>query len=422
MSPRRRANAIALASLAALATLTAGRAQARVLGWVTVEAGEHARRNTPVPLTLPPELASKSLELRGPGGALPLTVHAPGEAVFVVPAMKKGQRLRLELSEARQSAPRAGAEVTSDEEGLWLSVGGKRLLRYQAKSLTPEGIRQEYLRGGYLHPVLTPSGVQVTDDYPADHRHHHGIWTAWTTTLYEGRKPDFWNMGGKDPQKRARKDHVSLDDTFSGSAATGFTARLSSTDLGATPPRVVLDERWKVIAYRTHARGTAPYHLFDLEWTDTVVGTTPLEIPEYRYGGLGVRGHIDWLGEENTTFLTSEGKDRKTAENTPARWCHMGGKVKSATGAASARDKLAGIAALDHPQNFRHPQPLRISPNQPYFVYAPMKAGPFTLQPGKPYVSRHRFVVSDGPADAALLERLFQDYAQPPQAKVELSR
>jgi hypothetical protein len=35
----------------------------------------------------------------------------------------------------------------------------------------------------------------VTDDYPANHKHHHGIWFAWTRVDFEGRKTDFWNMG-----------------------------------------------------------------------------------------------------------------------------------------------------------------------------------------------------------------------------------
>ena len=90
-----------------------------------------------------------------------------------------------------------------------MRVGGKPVLRYQADKIPPRpDITAEFHRGGYLHPLFTPSGVLVTDDYPKDHKHHHGIWTAWTSTEYEGRKPDFWNMGGK----KARKDHVSTGD------------------------------------------------------------------------------------------------------------------------------------------------------------------------------------------------------------------
>jgi hypothetical protein len=414
MSALRSPSGVMTVALLLLPAVAAGAPRSAVLAQFTVEAGPLDRRDSPTSVPLPPSLADRALEIGGAGAWYPLALDPDGEGHFLLPALKKGQRRTLTLREARSPA-RAhfgrSVVVSKDDDGLWLTVGGKRLLRYQARPAAPAGMREDFLRGGYLHPVFTPSGVLVTDDYPADHKHHHGIWTAWTHTEYEGRTPDFWNMG----QRKARKDHVSIGDTFSGADAGGFIARLSSTDLQATPPRVVIDERWKVIAYRMPARSGArrAYHLFDLEWTDTVLGSSPLKLPEYRYGGLGVRGPIDWLGETQTTFLTSEGKDRQSAENSPARWCHMGGLVRGKESGNPA-SKLAGIAALDHPANFRHPQPLRISPNQPYFVYSPMKAGPFTIEAGKPFVSRYRFVVSDGPADPALLERLWQDFARPP--------
>jgi hypothetical protein len=36
------------------------------------------------------------------------------------------------------------------------------------------------------------------------------------------------------------------------------------------------------------------------------------------------------------------------------------------------------------------------------------------IKPGEKYVSRYRFVVHDGPADRAELDRLWNDYAHPP--------
>jgi hypothetical protein len=58
--------------------------------------------------------------------------------------------------------------------------------------------------------------VLVTDDYPGDHRHHHGIWSAWAHTHFEGRAMDFWNMGG-------------------GSAKVDFESLASSWDGPSTP-------------------------------------------------------------------------------------------------------------------------------------------------------------------------------------------
>jgi hypothetical protein len=385
-------------------------AQAKPLGKVTIAAGELARQNTPAGFTLPAALAGKALALRGPGGPLPVVVDGAGHATVIIPRLAKGATQAFDLIEMTSpKPPKLGVVVAPEPGGLVLSIDGKPVLHYRAEGATPRAdIKPEFVRGGYLHPVLTPQGVTVTDDYPADHKHHHGIWTAWTTTEYEGRKPDFWNMG----KKGARKDHVALGATFSGASAGGFAAKLSSTDLGATPPKVVLHEDWQVTAYRTHAKAP-PYYLFDLVWKDTLVGTSPLVLPEYRYGGLGVRGNIAWLDKNAVTFLTSEGKDRIAGDASKARWCFMGGKVEG---------KPAGITVIDHPANFRYPEPLRIHPDEPYLSVSPPKEGKFAIEPGKPYVARYRFVVSDGSADKALLDRLADDFAKPPEVTVELAR
>ena len=78
-----------------------------------------------------------------------------------------------------------------------LSCNNREVLRYQAEpgDFPRPGIKESFRRGGYLHPIQTPAGRVVTDDYPSNHIHHHGIWMPWTKTEFEGRSPDFWNMG-----------------------------------------------------------------------------------------------------------------------------------------------------------------------------------------------------------------------------------
>ena len=377
-----------------------------VLGELTVDAGAHARRQTPVTVDLPPELAGRALWLRGPRLRLPLDVDAAGQGVFVLPALGKGKRLRLTIvaAEAAPVADPSGVTVTTRDDALVFTVGGVPALHYQMKARPPRaGLSPQSIRGGYIHPVFTPSGALVTDDYALKHTAHHGIWTAWQSCELEGRKLSFWGS------QSGRNDFRDLRESHGGRVAAGFTARHTGTDLTSQPPRPVLDEQWRVRVYRTADRPA--YHLFDLEWTDTVLGSAPLKVLEYRYGGLAVRGHAAWDGAAGATFVNSEGKDRIAGEGVHARWVHRGGPVAG---------KPVGIAALVHPSNFRAPQPLRLHPNEPYFSVAPAKAGPFTLEPGKPFVSRYRFVAADGPADKALLERLWLDYARPPAVTVKL--
>jgi hypothetical protein len=143
--------------------------------------------------------------------------------------------------------------------------------------------------------------------------------------------------------------------------------------------------------------------MFDLVSTQECASASPLILPEYRYGGVGTRGHHQFRVKENVSFLTSEGKDRLGGDDTTARWCAMTGKVDG---------QLAGIAVLGHPGNFRAPQPLRIHPDDPYFNFSPSKRGQWEITPGKPYISRYRFLAYDGAPNAAELNQLWDDYAK----------
>ena len=68
--------------------------------------------------------------------------------------------------------------------------------------ISPDGRWLSWLapEDGVLNIWVAPTGNigagrVITGDYPPDHIHHHGVWFAWTKTEFEGRHPDFWNMG-----------------------------------------------------------------------------------------------------------------------------------------------------------------------------------------------------------------------------------
>src|SRR5206468_817402 len=51
-----------------------------------------------------------------------------------------------------------------------------------------------FARSGFLHPLATRSGLVVTDDFPPDHAHQHGVFFAWVNPTFRGRPTDFWNQ------------------------------------------------------------------------------------------------------------------------------------------------------------------------------------------------------------------------------------
>jgi hypothetical protein len=380
---------------------------------VTVAAGPFDRRDALASFTLPNDLRAAHYALRDESGRLiPLQMDENRQATFVLSKLKAGatKSYRLEAVKSGRTPAAQGVELVRERDGVAVTAAGHPVLRYQAQKgrLPRADMKPIFLRGGYLHPVHTPSGRVVTDDYPPKHQHHHGVWFAWTKTEFEGRKPDFWNMG----DGSGTVEFKALDQTWGGPVHGGFKARHTYVDLSGTAAKPTLNESWEVIVYQV-GKGEKPYSMFDLVSTQECATSSPLVLPEYHYGGVGFRGNRQWDGKENAFFLTSEGKDRTNGHGTRARWCNIGGRIDG---------RLAEVAIFCHPNNFRAPQPMRIHPDEPFFCFAPSQMGRWEIAPGKPYVSRYRFIVYDGPPDRAEIERLWNDYANPPQVTISDQR
>ncbi len=374
-----------------------------------VYAGTHDRRQTLVPVSLPRlQGATLAYELRdGTGGVLPVEVDRDGRGWFVLPALDAGAERGYTI--AVRSTP-AAPVVTVRQTGsdLAVAVAGKAVLTYVggAGRLPSSDINPVFQRGGYIHPVRAPSGRILTDDYPADHRHQHGVMFAWTSAEFEGRKTDFWNMGNA----LARVEAVGVDATWSGAVHGGWTARHRYVDLTSGAPKPALNEEWTT---RVYALGAAPQpvYMFDVDVRQAPATATPLVLPEYHYGGMAVRGAASFMGAPtNEIVMTSDGRDRAAADNTRARWAHISGTVDGA---------IAGIAMLGHPDNFRAPEPMRVHPVDPYICFVPSRLGAWSITPERPHVAKYRFIVADGPADPAMLDRLWRDYADPPKVTVK---
>ena len=300
-----------------------------------------------------------------------------------------------------------------DRDGITMSVGGREVLNYRTdKTKKPRpGISEDILRAGYLHPVRSPSGAIVTGDYPVNHPHHHGIWTAYTKAVFQGSNTDFWNM----QNKMGQVDYVGWGATTDGSSDEAqpvywrlefFTAMVDRT---GPKPTTALWDSWRLRLYDI-PDAPKPMVVFDLTTEQTCATKYPLALPEYHYGSFGLRGPDAWDGKDGARFLTSEGiTDRKKGDGTRARWCYLGGKTEAG---------LSGTAVLGHPENFRFPMPLRLHPDMPYFSIVPQKLGAFSIEPGKPYVTRYRFVVTDGEPDAKLFDACWNSLAYPAVVKV----
>jgi hypothetical protein len=373
---------------------------------IIVEAGSRARLETVVSFEasgMAPGIYDLQSDAAGP--ALPLQVDGAGRGWFILPELAAGTQRRFRVAGTRATSGGIQAGRSGDSVSFWWDK--QPLLDYVGgQGVLPEGVKPVFRRGGYLHPVRTPSGRVVTDDYPSDHYHHHGIWFAWTKTEFQGRHPDFWNVG----DLTGRVDVTALDEAWSGEVHAGVRARHHYTDVSAPTPTIALREEWVTRVFAVGRGRARPYFLFDVDLSQTAATADPLILDEYRYGGIGLRGPKESRDLSNAFFLTSEGKDRKEGDTSRGRWCHIGSRVEG---------ELAGLAILGHPSNFRAPEPMRINPTDPFFCYAPPQLGRFEIRPGTPYTARYRFIVADGGPDPAELDRIWNDYADPPRVTVK---
>lgn len=307
------------------------------------------------------------------------------------------------------ATPCFAADIKVGQQGsvLHITADGKPVLDYQMQAgSVPDGVSEVFKHGAHLHPVFSPGGKLVTGNHPPDHRWHRGIWMAWTKTEFGDAHPDFWNQGkgeGKDKSNDKIEAEVRFDSlvkTWSGEQG-GFISKHRFIDHSTGAGRDVLNETWEVVVSQTKL-GDRPANVIDLTSTQTCATSTALKLPQYHYGGLGVRGNAAWDPVDAVTMLTSEGFDRAKGDSTKGKWVHLGGKVDGTD---------AGMVVLIHPGNFRFPQPLRLNPKNPQLCIAPSQDGDWSIEPGKPYVSKYRVLVFDGAPDARAINAAWQVYA-----------
>ena len=290
--------------------------------------------------------------------------------------------------------------LINQEKQLTLGLNGKPILQYISTYLDSPDKKQPYFgRSGFIHPLYDPAGREITEDFPKDHLHQHGIMFPWTKTSFRGHDIDFWNS----KLQQGKVEHRQILRTISGPIVGGFDARLAHVDITSDDPVDVLNETWQVRVYPGLS-----YHLFEITSTQTCATKDPLNIKKYHYGGMAFRGNATWLDNSISDFLTSDGKTRKDGNHTQPAWVDTHGLLDGIE---------SGVTIISHPSNFRYPQPVRLHPAKPYFCFTPQVEQAFQIKPGKPYVSKYRYVVRTGPLDIELTNRLYTDYAYPIQAE-----
>jgi hypothetical protein len=354
--------------------------------------------------------ASLTLVLVNGGERVPFPFQISGDKSRTLNWIVKsdGGKKTFELQKKKHSSFLA-IEATKNDRELTIHEANKNFLRYSYKTVyPPSGIDTAFKRSAFIHPLWTPHGQVLTRIQAPDHYHHYGIWNPWTHVLFEGDTVDFWNLKSRKGTVRFRK-FISV---ISGPVYSEFTALHEHVAFKKDgKEKVALNELQTVRVYKPE--DNANYYLVDITIEMKCASESPFLILEYRYAGLGWRATEKW-NKDNSEVLTSEGKTRKDADGSTAKWFFVEGTLDNDYG---------GAAMMSHPSNYNHPEPLRIWPENSnkgeiFAMFAPTKNKDWLLSPGQTYTLKYRFVVFNDHLSKEKAESAWSYFAAPPSVTV----
>ena len=306
----------------------------------------------------------------------------------------------------------SGIKAERKDGALTLSSNGKPILSYQIETINPpKGINPLFKRSAFIHPLYSPEGEVLTRIQAPDHYHHYGLWNPWTLTFIGKREVDFWNLYKGEGTVR----FAGMVSQVEGPVFTGFRSLQEHIDFGAKgSDAVAMNELFDLRVWNISNKK----YLFDYVSTLNTPLDSGILLAAYRYGGgIGYRATEKW-NKNNSSVLTSEGRDRKTADGSNARWCIIEGESATPEG-------HSGILFMSYPANRMHPEPMRVWPEDQngrgdvYFEFCPIRHKDWKLEKGNDYTLKYRLVVFDGKMTPEEAENYWQAFANPPQIVIE---
>lgn len=284
----------------------------------------------------------------------------------------------------------------TESAGIWLYEAGKPVYYYRKMPKIAAG---QYVCNNYLHPVFTPAGDTLTEEFPADHPYHRGIYWAWHQVFIgEQRAGDGWvleNLSQEVVQLRTSVNQkvakLSLEVDWKSSVWQNGRPFLSENTTVWVYPT---DKGIRFIDFEIRLRALVP---------GVRIGGSE---DEKGYGGFCTRIKLP----EDLTFTAIGGRV------TPQVLQIGAGKWMDFNGTFGASGK-SGMVILCHPQNPLYPSPwiLRQTTSMQNAVYPGQQC--IAIDMVDPVVLRYRLVIYEGSTEPVKIEEWQESYS-----KTEVSR
>ena len=293
----------------------------------------------------------------------------------------RGRTLRFE---ARKADDDPVVTIQPKEGGLLFVDDGRPVLFHQRE---PKSHEEKHTRANYLHPLYGPDGEIMTQDFPADHPHHRGVFWAWHQLTVGDRKAgDSWEA----------KDFLSVVKQAEVIDSGPIFATLKLT-VDWTSPRIT-DEAGAPTPFVEEVTTIRLFRLVDdVQCVDVEIAMTPL-LPNVRIGGAesprGYSGFTVRVKPPAEQAITSaDGSLAQDAVGIVTPWADVSGRFGSG-------DDVSGVGILSHRSQPDFP-PRWLLRNYGMQNVAFPGRYPIALSAETPLTLRHRLVLHRGNAEQA---------------------
>ncbi len=320
--------------------------------------------------------------------------RAGGRIVVDIPPasdVAKPRRFRLEAVGKSPDTP--AAFVFSDDSSASLRIAEQDhpVLVYNLGVITGEKVPasdSRRSRACYIHPLWGLNGEVLTDDFPKDHYHHHGVFWAWPHVEVDNEKHDLWMY----------KDIAERFVRWLGRDSGSLAAELGVENGWFVGNRKVMIERVWIQA----AKASAVARVLDLDFTwipvDRPIALRGAEGKSY--GGLTVRFAVP--SEKDSTITVPAGASSKDLPDTPLPWADLTCKFAGAKQPSGA----AIFVPRDHPD---YPPAWLTRHYGALCVGWPGVNGK-TFKPGKPIRLHYRIWIHAAAVDVVALRAAYEAY------------
>lgn len=276
------------------------------------------------------------------------------------------------------------------DQGIELQENSKPVFFYQRK---PKSLTGEYICSNYIHPLYNLNGDTLTEEFPADHPYHRGVFWTWHQLFV--------------------KD-VSLGDGWINAGISQDVIAVK-TEKDSVRARIFVDVMWRSSLFQNAKPFLNEHTVISVQRLESNLRKIDFEITlKPLVSGFQIGGSADKKGyggfcirvkcPDDLVFTSEKG------QTTPQELQLDSGPWMDFSAAYSVGSPVSGITILCHPGNPNYPEPwiLRQKGSMQNVVFPGQNK--INIPVDKPVVLRYRIIIHNGNAESLNIPDLQSEY------------